>query len=363
MPPVGERCKAEACRVDSGAVDRVACGDSRCQGHHRGIAKRCHAHVGWCRMPFDLRVSQERKDRQHIVHAADDRCIVVAVGVAGILTRVLHLSLLQTTILLASIAGMVEIGSHDRGAGVEQLLDLVARADGGRVAARVVEPDHDLAVPVAGIEPGDWHLLAVGRVAEHTGHSHETHVAVLAVELPAHAACRGERTVEDRFKGGPQHASHARLRRRRLADLAFDVCGKAGHERPLKLSICRRRCGMLVAPDCQLLRRERLVVVLEDRLWEAEAEVPVEECLEGGAGDSVVVVGKVFTPQEHHPVAGPKQVVDLLNVGEALGGKFFRPVIRGVHALRLGCEDRRQLDVAGAHAKQPGVFTGAAALH
>ena len=72
---------------------------------------------------------------------------------------------------------------------------------------------------------------------------------------------------------------------------------------------------------------------------------------------------EVFAALERHVVLLAVELVERLQVGEALRRHLFGPIVGGVHALRLRREEGRDLDVAGVHAEQGGVLAGAAALH
>ena len=67
--------------------------------------------------------------------------------------------------------------------------------------------------------------------------------------------------------------------------------------------------GMLVVPDGELLGRQRIEVLLDHRRREAELEMLVEEGVEGGARDGVVIVREVLAAQEEDVVLFAKGFV------------------------------------------------------
>ena len=130
-----------------------------------------------------------------------------------------------------------------------------------------------------------------------------------------------------------------------------------------EVGVIRLGSRMLRVPDGQLFARQRIKIAFNDRVFQAQLEVPVQPGVEPGPGHRVVVVRKVFAAVQHHIVRSPEGGVELLQLGEALGGHFFRPVVGGGHALGLGGKQGGELDVPRSNAQERRVLTGATSLH
>ena len=95
---------------------------------------------------------------------------------------------------------------------------------------------------------------------------------------------------------------------------------------------------MLVVPHRELLARQRLEVLLDHRPREAQLEVLVEESVEGGPRDGVVVVREMLAALEEHVVLLAVACVEVLQFGEALGGHLL-DVLRQRHHVQAGREE------------------------
>ena len=265
---------------------------------------------------------------------------------------------------------MEQIGCDDRRSPGEQCADLAGHAAWRRVALLDhgpppgrIEPDDHLLIPVRRIEPFDGYLLAVRRVHKRPSHAHHVTHPLLVGQVPRHDPRRREGSADERLEGRSQESIHSVLRRCRLANDGFDVVIEIGEQLPLEIRVGRGRSRMGGVPNREPLRRHRLEIPLDHRFLEPETKLPIQECLEGGAGDGVVVVRKVLTAQKRDAILRTEERVEPLEIGEPLRRHLPRPVIGGVHALGLGGEEGRELHVARADAEQRRVFAGAPSLH
>ena len=120
---------------------------------------------------------------------------------------------------------------------------------------------------------------------------------------------------------------------------------------------------MVGVPHAHLVAGERLKILFNHRFRHAQLEVLVQPRVHHRPAHVVVIVRKLHQRLGHHQVLGAEHLVELLELGEALGFDFLGPVVGGRHAQRAGRDQGRDLDIPRAHAQIAGVLAGAAALH
>ena len=133
------------------------------------------------------------------------------------------------------------------------------------------------------------------------------------------------------------------------SDLLVTICSQPTQQVFFEIGVGSRRGGVIGVPYGEGFRRQRFIVVLDDRVFKAQPELIVDKCEEGRSSDSVVVVRKLLAAVQSNLVFSVIEFIKLLQFWETLGGKFDCPVIGGIHPLGFWSEAGSKLDVAGAN--------------
>ena len=181
-------------------------------------------------------------------------------------------------------------------------------------------------------------LFPTGRVPYQARHLDPGSAILLVLENPSERARRSRIAgIQDHI---PTHLQDLPVLlgggRGHALELTIRICSPKFEKASLKLGICRHRRRMSVIPDTQFRSRRNRVVALQDRLCLTQMEMLIQPVVEGRSGHRIVVVRKVLTALQHHPVRATEEAVKAFELREAFGGHLLGPIIGGSHALRFG---------------------------
>ena len=185
---------------------------------------------------------------------------------------------------------------------------------------------------------------------------------MFVAEHPFRLTRLGVRATDQYFDSGADVFRQPVHGRGTCPQLLVRIVGKPLEQPALEVGVGGFGGGMLGIPHGQLLTREWFEVPFDHGRWVSEFEMLIQESVKCRTCDGVVIVRKVLAAESMTLSFAPYRAYSFV-AREAFGRKFPCPVIRVVHALRLGGEKCREFDVSSVDAQQRGILTGTATLH